>query len=147
MNQTLTATVDAHSPIVADDGVPLKTKLAKTTRRAKLRALFLTVPLLAFLLTSFVWPIGNMLVKSVNNPIGSNVLPQFANAIQGWDESTSEYPPESVFELFVKDMATARTNREPGKTIGNIAVRTNSQYGLTTKCPVPQVCSSQPDEK
>ncbi len=125
MNQTLTATVDAHSPIVADDGVPLKTKLAKTTRRAKLRAFFLTVPLLAFLLTSFVWPIGNMLVKSVNNPIGSNVLPQFANAIQGWDESTSEYPPESVFELFVKDMATARTNREPGKTIGNIAVRTN----------------------
>ena len=42
-----------------------------------------------------------------------------------WDESKSDYPPEAVFELFVKNMADARSNREPGKTIGNIAVRTN----------------------
>ena len=125
MNQTLTATVDAHDPIYADDGVPLKTKLAKTTRRAKFRAFLLTVPLLAFLLISFVWPIGKMLIRSVNNPIATNVLPDFAQAIQDWDESKSEYPPEAVFELFVKNMADARSNREPGKTIGNIAVRTN----------------------
>ncbi len=125
MSQTLTATVDAHDPIYADDGVPLKTKLAKTTRRAKFRAFLLTVPLLAFLLISFVWPIGKMLIRSVNNPIATNVLPDFAKAIQDWDESKSDYPPEAVFELFVKNMAEARSNREPGKTIGNIAVRTN----------------------
>ena len=125
MSQTLTASVDAHDPIYADDGVPLKTKLAKTTRRAKFRAFLLTVPLLTFLLISFVWPIGKMLIRSVNNPIATNVLPDFAQAIQDWDESKSDYPPEAVFELFVKNMADARSNREPGKTIGNIAVRTN----------------------
>lgn len=112
-------------PLIADDGIPLKTKLARTTRRAKWRAFLLTLPLLIFLITSFVIPIGQMLGKSVKNNIGSNVLPEFALAIQGWDENSSEYPPEAIFEIFVKDMQAARSNREPGKTIGNIAVRTN----------------------
>jgi len=111
--------------LIADDGVPLRVKLARTTRRAKIRAFALTVPLLVFLLTSFVWPIGVMLYRSMNNPTGTAVLPTFADAIQSWDETSSDYPPEAVFEAFVKDMQTARTNREPGKTIGNIAVRTN----------------------
>ena len=111
--------------LIADDGIPLKTKLARTTRRAKIRAFLLTVPLLIFLLTSFVWPIGEMLVRSFANDTGSSVLPNFAAEIQHWDENSSEYPPEELFETFVKDMQQARANRQPGKTIGNIAVRIN----------------------
>jgi len=111
--------------ILADDGVPLKVKLARTTRRIRLRAFLLTLPLLLFLLVTFVIPIGQMLWRSAHNPTLTNVLPNFATAIQSWDETASEYPDESVFEIFVSDMKAAAKNKEVGRTIGNVAVRNN----------------------
>ena len=111
--------------ILASDGVPLKLKLARTTRRARIRAFLLTTPLLIFLIVTFVIPIGQMLIRSAHNPTVSNVLPNFAEAIKDWDDTASDYPSEEVFELFVKDMQAARKNREVGRTVGNIAVRTN----------------------
>lgn len=109
--------------ILSDDGIPLKQKLARTTRTLKWRAFLLTLPLVLFLLVSFVLPIGEMLMRSVHNPTGSNVLPQFAEMIQDWDEQ--DMPDEAVFEAFVKDMQTARANRTIGKTVGNLATRVN----------------------
>jgi putative spermidine/putrescine transport system permease protein len=110
-------------PLIAADGIPLKQKLAKTTRRMKMQAFLLTVPLVLFLLVSFVLPIGQMLYRSVHNPTGSNVMPNFAVAIKNWDGQG--LPSEEIFEVFVKDMALARKNREVGKTIGNLATRVN----------------------
>ena len=111
--------------ILADDGVPLKVKLAKTTRRIRLRAFLLTVPLLLFLLVTFVIPIAQMLWRSAHNPTVTSVLPNFSKAIQSWDETASEYPDEEIFKIFVEDIKLARENREVGKTIGNVAVRAN----------------------
>jgi len=111
--------------ILADDGIPLKVKLARTTRRIRLRAFLLTVPLLLFLLVTFVIPIGQMLWRSAHNPTVTNVLPEFSTAIQSWDETASEYPDEEIFEVFVNDMKAAGKNREVGRTIGNVAVRIN----------------------
>ncbi len=113
----------AQQPLVAYDGTPLKQKLAKTTRRMRLRALLLTMPLVLFLLLSFVLPIGDMLVRSFNNPTGSNVVPNFAEMIQDWDGEG--YPPDETVQVFVEDLATARKNREVGKTVGNLATRIN----------------------
>lgn len=110
--------------IITDDGIPLKTKLANTTRRAKWRAFLLTCPLLLFLILSFVVPICQMLWRSANNPTVANVVPEFTQAIQAWDEST-ELPPEELVKLFVQDLAKARKVREVGKTVGNLAVRIN----------------------
>lgn len=123
--------VSQSAPLIADDGIPLKQKLAKTTRRQRIRAFMLTVPLLAFLVITFVVPIGKMLVRSVNNPTVSNVLPNFATAIQSWDETASEYPDEAVFEAFVKDMQDAREVREVGRTIPNVGVRVNYEIAGT----------------
>ena len=119
------STANLPDQILADDGIPLKQKLARTTRRARIKAFLLTVPLLIFLIVTFVIPIGQMLTRSAHNPTVSNVLPNFAVAIKSWDETASEYPDESIFEAFVKDLQAARKNREVGKTIGNVAVRTN----------------------
>ncbi len=110
--------------LLAADGTPLKQKLARTTRRMKFNAFMLTLPLVLFLLVSFVFPIGEMLVRSVYNPTGSNVVPQFAKAIQDWDENEG-IPSEELIEIFVKDLATAAKNREVGKTVGNLATRIN----------------------
>ena len=109
--------------ILSDDGIPLKQKLARTTRTLKIRAFLLTLPLVLFLLVSFVMPIGQMLLRSVNNPTGGDVLPTFAEIIQEWDEQ--ELPSEPVFEAFVKDMQLAQESRIIGKTVGNLATRVN----------------------
>ena len=110
-------------PITAQDGTPLKQKLAQTTRRMKWRAFLLTAPLVLFLLVSFVLPIGQMPYRSVHNPVGSGVLPNFAVAVQDWDGE--HMPPESMLKLFVEDLALARKNRELGKNVGNLATRVN----------------------
>jgi len=117
----LAPVVDA--PLVAADGMPLKQKLAKTTRRMKLRAFALTLPLVLFLLVAFVAPIGEMLFRSVHNPTGSGVIPNFAESIKDWDGEG--IPSEEFFEVFVKDLAEARKSREIGKTVGNLATRVN----------------------
>ena len=109
--------------LVASDGVPLKVKLAKTTAAARRRAFFLTLPLVLFVLISFVLPIGEMLVRSFHNPVGGNVVPTFAAAIAKWDGK--DLPSEEVFEIFVKDLARARKVRDVGKTVGNLATRVN----------------------
>ena len=57
----VTADAVSSGPLLAADGTPLKRKLAQTTRKAKIRALMLTAPLVIFLLAGFVFPIGQML--------------------------------------------------------------------------------------
>jgi putative spermidine/putrescine transport system permease protein len=115
---------NANAPLLAADGTPLKAKLARTTRRMKIRALLLTVPLVLFLLLSFVLPIGQMLYRSFHNPAGTNVMPNFAAVIKDWDANQG-IPDDAIVEVFVKDMAAAKKNREVGKTIGNLATRVN----------------------
>jgi len=112
-------------PLIAADGTPLKQKLAKTTRSMKIKALLLTMPLVLFIIISFVIPIGQMLHRGFYNPAVSNVMPTFSVAIQDWDENTGELPSEEIFEIFVKDLALAKKNREVGKTVGNMATRIN----------------------
>ncbi|MEM9330863.1 MAG: ABC transporter permease [Pseudomonadota bacterium] len=117
------ATASPATPLVAYDGTPLKQKLARTTRQMRLRALMLTMPLVLFLLISFVFPIGDMLIRSFYNPAGSNVIPNFAETIQDWDGEG--YPPDEMIKVFVEDLAIARKNREVGRTVGNLATRIN----------------------
>lgn len=111
------------TPLVTADGVPLKQKLQQSTRRAKFRALLLTLPLVIFIIVAFVLPIGQMLLRSVNNTSASGVLPNFTIAIQDWDEQGM--PSEEIIEKFVLDIQVARKNREIGKTVGNLATRIN----------------------
>lgn len=110
-------------PLLTADGVPLKTKLARTTRQLRMRAFLLTLPLVLFIVISFVMPIGQMLYRSIHNPTGTNVVPHFAKMIQEWDGQG--LPDDKYVETFVKDLALARKNREVGKTVGNLATRVN----------------------
>ena len=67
---------DATGPVLAADGTPLKRSLARALRAQKLRALMLIAPLLIFVLLTFVIPIGNMLLRSVENDIVQDTLPE-----------------------------------------------------------------------
>ncbi|MBL4759022.1 MAG: ABC transporter permease, partial [Rhizobiales bacterium] len=103
----------------AGDGIPLKVKLARATRRNKLRALALVAPLGLFLILSFLWPIGSMLLRSVHAPDFGEILHRTTIQIESWDGVG--LPDEAVFEAFVEDMKEARED----KTIGRAATRFN----------------------
>lgn len=89
------------------DGTPLKVSLARALRRQKLRAFLLIAPLLAFILFSFLFPIGSMLFRSVENNIVGDTLPKTVVALRDWDPATGSLPDEKVFAAFHADMVQA----------------------------------------
>jgi putative spermidine/putrescine transport system permease protein len=108
-----------QSLIVTVDGIPLKTKLAQAERRNKLRALGLVLPLLAFISISFIFPILQMIFRSVDNPVVAETLPRTLQALEDWDGN--EVPGEDVFAILAEEMTAAAEAR----TIGKVATRLN----------------------
>jgi len=99
-------TIDT-GPVLAADGTPLKKSLARALRVQKTRALLLVAPLLAFVMLSFIVPIGQMLWRSVQNDIVSETIPLTVVELAKWDASTGELPDEAVYAAFAKDMVAA----------------------------------------
>ncbi len=97
----------ADGPVLAADGTPLKRSLARALRAQKLRALGLIAPLLLFILLTFIFPIADMLFRSVENSIVSETLPRTVIALQDWDYATGDAPDELVFKAFAQDLKVA----------------------------------------
>jgi putative spermidine/putrescine transport system permease protein len=93
--------------LTTQDGVPLKVSIARALRAQKIRAALLVAPLFLFILISFVLPIADMLYRSVENNIVPDTLPQTVVALQAWDESSGELPPEEVFAAMAEDLKVA----------------------------------------
>lgn len=119
------ATVQPGEVAATDDGVPLKVKLARATRRQKIRALLLVAPLGLFVLITFVWPIFEMLTRSVYSPELGQILHRTTVAIQQWDGEG--IPDEAVFEQFALDFKEAGA----AKTLGKVATRYNFEISGT----------------
>ncbi len=98
---------DAAGPMLAADGTPLKKSLNRALRRQKTRALLLIAPLLLFIMITFIIPIGQMLLRSVENQIVGETLPRTVAAIADWDAATGEAPGDAVFSALTKDMMVA----------------------------------------
>ena len=75
--------------MLAADGTPLKASLRRALRAQKLRALMLVAPLLVFILVTFLFPIGDMLFRSVENQIVPNTLPKTVVALGDWDPASA----------------------------------------------------------
>jgi putative spermidine/putrescine transport system permease protein len=101
--------------MLAADGTPLKTSLARALRRQKVRALLLIAPLLLFVLLTFIIPIGSMLFRSVENDIVSNTLPGTAAALREWDTHSDEAPGEPVYQALFFDLFNAAEAKEHTK--------------------------------
>jgi putative spermidine/putrescine transport system permease protein len=85
------------------DGVPLKVSLQRTLRKRKRNGLLLVAPLFIFIMMTFLLPIFDMLMRSVDNEVTVEVLPTAAPLLEKWDGSTGEYPSEAFFKAFVED--------------------------------------------
>ena len=94
-------------PVLAADGRSLKASLNRALRRSKLRAMLLIAPLLIFIMITFVVPIGQMLFRSVENQIVSEVLPRTTQGLVSWDATTGVGPDAPVYSALLKDMMVA----------------------------------------
>ncbi|SFR98619.1 ABC transporter permease [Yoonia litorea] len=105
----------SSGPMLAADGTPLKTSLARALRRQKIRALALIAPLLLFVMITFIIPIATMLFRSVENQIVSATLPEATAALQAWDQTSGEAPSEDVFQALFFDLFKAAEAKEHTK--------------------------------
>jgi putative spermidine/putrescine transport system permease protein len=107
-------------PGIADPRA-LQRSLARADRRRRLRAFSLTLPLLVFLLLTFLVPIGALLKRAVENPEVANALPRTGAALADWKREG--VPAAAAFEALTKDLAAMPDSADAGA----LARRLNSE--------------------
>ncbi len=98
--------VISTAEIFTTDGVPLKQSLRKAERKNKIRAFLLVFPLLLFIIVTFVMPIGDMLLRSVDDAQINTVFPKTFEEYKKWDRTKDELPPEAVYRTLFEELAT-----------------------------------------
>ncbi len=116
----------AVQQLTTDDGTPLKAALARTGRRARIRALLLVSPLLLFVLVTFAAPIAQMLYLSIHNPVFSDNMPRLSTWLRA--NPIDDVPGEAAFEALVLDLKEARKKR----THAQVGTRINYERAGST---------------
>ena len=104
--------------ILTTDGIPLKVSLQKAERRNKLRAFLLVVPLLFFILFTFLIPIGDMLLRSVDDSYINTVFPKTFEKYKKWDRQS--LPSEELYKTMFFEVKEGS-----GFSIGKATTRMN----------------------
>ncbi|HEY9065611.1 MAG TPA: ABC transporter permease, partial [Burkholderiaceae bacterium] len=97
---------------VLGDPRALRRSLARAEARRKWRAFGLTLPLLVFLLLTFIVPIAALLKRAVENPEVANALPRTVAALARWDRK--ETPPAEAYAAIVKDLGSLPDSADAG---------------------------------
>lgn len=101
-------------------GAELKVRFRRAERRKRLSALLPVLPLLLFILVTFLFPVGEMLLRSVDNQRVPTVLEYTAPLLLQWDGGDT-LPDDAVFAAMLKDFVAGRKN----KTITAVGQRLN----------------------
>ena len=88
--------------IRTSDGELLSVKLKKVESRKRTGALILVLPLLLFIIITYIFPIIQMLQRSVDNTQMNDLLNNTYQVIQNWDGT--DFPPEEVVKTFYNDL-------------------------------------------
>ena len=99
--------------ILTTDGIPLEESLKKAERKNKIKAFLLVCPLLLFLIITYVFPIGEMFTRSIDDKMITKMLPNTFKSMESWDGQ--EMPEEEVFKNFYIDFKKLVENKEHGK--------------------------------
>ncbi len=102
-------------------GPTLKQRMARAERLNRLKSQALVLPLLVFLLLTFLVPIGTLLYRSVHNPEVVGSLPRTVAAIAAWDGKA--LPPEAAYQALAADLLRARKEQ----TLGDLSKRLNME--------------------
>lgn len=122
---------DATAPLTTTDGRPLKAALAAAGARARRRALFLVLPLLVFVVITFVIPIGQMLHQSVYNPYFSRNAPNVA----AWfaENPVGTEPDEAAYAALAEDFRAMQAARSAGEAATRVNYTLPETRSLITK--------------
>ena len=101
----MAATETIDQPLVTADGTPLKVSLQRSLRRNKMRAAILVLPPFLFLLFIFIIPIGDLLLRSVDDKLINETLPRTFAEFEQWDGT--ELPGEPMYEAMYLDVTEA----------------------------------------
>jgi putative spermidine/putrescine transport system permease protein len=104
--------------ILSSDGIPLAISLKKAERRNKIRAALLVAPLFLFILFVYVFPIGEMLFRSVDDRMISGMLPKTFKAMEKWD--AKDLPEEPVYAALYEDLSYLKETKTYGKIIARL---------------------------
>ena len=96
--------ISTSEQILTTDGIPLKASLRKTERKNKIRAFLLVFPLLLFIIVTFVVPIGDMLIRSVDDSQINSVYSKTFEEYSKWDSENNELPPEAVYKAIFNEI-------------------------------------------
>jgi len=130
------------APLTTADGKPLKAALAAAQARAKRRAFFLVLPLLAFILVTFVAPIGQMLHRSVYNDgftlhtdiTTRDETPIMVNLRAWFDENPrGTEPDEAAYAALAEDLVLLKEVKAAGQAGTRINYELSGSRSLFTK--------------
>jgi putative spermidine/putrescine transport system permease protein len=116
----MSASIATPLPGLADP-LGLRAQLARAERRRKWRAFSLTLPLLLFLLLTFLVPIAALLKRAIENPEVANALPRTVVALQAWKPAA--VPEPEAFAALTKDLGALGDSSDAGA----LARRLNSE--------------------
>jgi putative spermidine/putrescine transport system permease protein len=135
----------AAATLTTADGLPLKTALARAQSRARRRAFLLVLPLLAFVLITFVAPIGQLLFRSLHNDDfsshidrGTGVVTPLMTRLSAWFDSHSAAtaPDEAAYAALAADLvdlSELRAQGEVGKRVNYDLPGTLSLFKTTAR--------------
>ena len=95
-----------------------KTDIKISDIRARLRAVGLVLPLLAFIGITFVAPLATMLIRSIYDPVVADALPETLDLLSQWDGTGT--PDEAVYEAIARELRKAYEERVLGRIAGRV---------------------------
>jgi putative spermidine/putrescine transport system permease protein len=99
----------------------LQRSLGRAERVRKLRAFALTLPLLLFLMLTFLVPIAALLKRAIENPEVAQALPRTSVALERWNRQ--DVPPAEAFAAVLADLGALPDSADAGA----LARRLNSE--------------------
>ena len=94
-------------------------RVSDSDASSRLRAVGLTLPLLAFIAVTFIAPLGALLTRSVYDAEVAGILPATIAVLAEWDGN--ETPPAAAYAAIGRELLQAREDR----TLGRAATRIN----------------------
>lgn len=133
---------DRSGRLVTADGRPLKAALARAERRRKLASFLLVAPLLVFILTVFIYPIAQMMWRSVDNPQVVTALPNTLEALEGWDGR--DLPSEEVYAALAQDFIIDQDRPRREQVMGSLGIRLNYELSAA-RSAISRTARNVPD--
>lgn len=129
----------------APEAMLLTVKLKELHKSLRLKPLLLVLPLLVFLLLTFVGPIAYVLYNGVHDGVMVEIMPNSAKALEAWNPQDSSLPPEPAMDTFADELVLATRSKEISRLASRANFERPGMRGLLMSSS--RALAQQPDTK